>query len=192
MNFTDIPDEKLIKQYLRGDENSLETLIKRYLSLVYNFSRQFTGDPTKAADIAQETFVKAWKNLKKFDTKRSFRPWILAIAKNTALDWLKKREDLPFSLFDNEETGGNPLEAIADNSPSPDALFNQAETRKKINAVINELPEKHRAVVRMRNEEELSFKEIAKALKEPLNTVKNHYWRATRLIRRKLGAGESE
>jgi len=180
------PDKNLIEQYLRGNENSLEILIKRYLPLVYNFSRQFTGDPSKASDIAQETFVKAWKNIKKFDRERNFKPWILAIAKNTALDWLKRREDMPFSSFENEETGYNILETISDNSPSPEVLFGQTETREKMDAAIKELPEKHREIVRMRNEDQLTFKEISKMMKEPLNTVKNRYWRAAQSIKKKL------
>jgi RNA polymerase sigma-70 factor (ECF subfamily) len=183
---TSKPDEKLIRQYLHGDEASLEILIKRYLSLVYNFSRRYAGDPFKAADITQETFVKIWKNLRKFDTRKNFKPWILAITKNTALDWLKRREDTPLSAFENETTGENYLEAIADNSPAADALFDAAETQKTIRGAINELPEKHRAVVRMRNDEQLTFKEIAEVLKEPLNTVKNRYWRALQSIKKKL------
>ncbi|MCX6813734.1 MAG: sigma-70 family RNA polymerase sigma factor [Candidatus Azambacteria bacterium] len=95
-NFT---DEQLVKNYFKGDEKSLEELIRRYLPLIYNFSRRYAGDPDNAADITQEVFVKVWKNLKKFNTSKNFRVWLFTIAKNTALDWLKKKNALPFSLL---------------------------------------------------------------------------------------------
>ena len=94
-NFT---DEKLVQIYLKGDGKALEELVRRYLSLIYNFSRRYNGDADNVSDIAQEVFVKVWKNLKKFDKSKNFKLWIFTIAKNTALDWLKKKNAVPFSL----------------------------------------------------------------------------------------------
>src|SRR3989344_2340755 len=95
-NFT---DEKLVQMYLRGGEKALEELVRRYLPLIYSFSRRYSGNTDNASDIVQEVFIKAWKNLKIFDQNKSFKTWIFTIAKNTALDWLKKKNAVPFSLL---------------------------------------------------------------------------------------------
>src|SRR3989338_5537868 len=103
-NFT---DEQLVKSYLKGDEKALEELVRRYLPVIYNFSRKYTGDPDNASDIAQEVFVKVWKNLKKFDTSKNFKAWLFTVAKHTALDWLKKKNALPFSLLKEADEDGD-------------------------------------------------------------------------------------
>jgi len=78
------------------------------LPLIYNFSRRYAGDPDNASDITQEAFVKVWKNLKKFNISKNFRVWLFAIAKNTALDWIKKKKTLPLSLLNENEEVENP------------------------------------------------------------------------------------
>lgn len=92
-------DEQLIKNYLKGDDNSLEILIRRYLKPIYFFVYGYTKDEQKAEDIAQEVFVKIWKNLKKFDKNKNFKTWIFTIAKNTALDYLKKKKSCRFPIL---------------------------------------------------------------------------------------------
>ncbi len=88
-------DEQLVTNYLKGDEESLEILIKRYLRPIYSFTFRFVGDSEIVEDITQEVFVKVWRNLKKFDKNKKFKTWIFTIAKNACLDWQKKKKTLP-------------------------------------------------------------------------------------------------
>ncbi|MFA6919366.1 MAG: sigma-70 family RNA polymerase sigma factor, partial [Patescibacteria group bacterium] len=92
-------DEQLVQQYLSGDEKSLEVLIQKYLKPIYNFVYRYVGDMANAEDLTQEVFVKVWKNIKKFDRKKSFKTWIFCIAKNTAFDYLRKKKSIPLSNF---------------------------------------------------------------------------------------------
>ena len=92
-----LEDKKLIQQYLKGDSKSLDFLIAKYLKMIYSFVYKNVGSQSDAEDITQEVFVKVWKNLKKFDQKKSFKPWIFQIAKNTSIDFLRKRKTIPFS-----------------------------------------------------------------------------------------------
>ena len=177
-----LTDEQLIARYLKGDEIALEVLIKRYLPLLYAFSKRYTGDPDRAADIAQETFIKAWRTIKTFDQKKSFHAWIFTIAKNTALDWIRKKEALPFSSFEQETREGL-LENIADPLPLPSAALDQKMMAGKIDVMLRELPEHYHSVVSMREKDGLTFREIATKLGKPLNTVKSHYRRAIALIK---------
>lgn len=178
-----ITDERLVAQYLAGDESAFATLVERYLPLVYGLSRKYCGDPDKAADIAQETFIKTWHNLKKFDIKKSFRSWLFVIAKNTALDWLKRKNEIPFSSFANKNGSESFIESIADPALSPAVVAENKIFAEKINNHVTELPVKYRSVVSMRVDDDLTFKEISKKLQKPLNTVKSHYRRALRLLK---------
>jgi len=88
-------DSQLIADYLKGDEKSLEILFGRYLKPIYSFVYRFVGEGQEVEDVVQDIFLKVWRNLKKFDRSRSFKTWIFSIAKNTAIDYLKKKND-PF------------------------------------------------------------------------------------------------
>lgn len=176
-------DEKLIYSYIQGEEKALEELIGRYLPLIFGFARKYTGNPDTAADIAQETFVKVWKNIRKFKQTEKFRPWVFTIAKNTALDWLRKREDISLSAFEDKETGELKLDFAEQNLEDSIDIKNRA---KKAEGILFGLPENYKTVIFMHDEEELTFKEIAEALKEPLNTVKSRYRRAMLLARKEL------
>jgi RNA polymerase sigma-70 factor (ECF subfamily) len=187
-----LKDEELVLLSRKGNESAFEIIMKRHLSSVYGFSRRYTGNPDKAADIAQETFIKVWRNLNKFDSAKLFRPWLYAIAKNTALDWLKKREGSPFSSFATEEDK-SPLFDIADPLPPPSAIVDRKIAIEKIEAVASKLPERYYSVITMREKHDLTFREIAKRLRKPLNTVKSHYRRALRLLKiRVKEAGDTE
>jgi RNA polymerase sigma-70 factor (ECF subfamily) len=105
-------DKKLIQQYLKGDEKSLEVLIAKYLKLIYSFVYKNVGDQASAEDITQESFIKVWKNIKKFDQKKNFKPWLFQIAKNTSIDFLRKKKSIPFSRFENEKGQNVMVESI--------------------------------------------------------------------------------
>ncbi len=91
-----LTDEQLIKNYLIGDNKALELLIKRYLTPIYNFVLRYVKNTSEAEDVTQEVFVKVWKNLKKFNDNYKFKSWLYTIAKNTSLDYLKKKKKNEF------------------------------------------------------------------------------------------------
>jgi len=175
-NFT---DEQLVKNYLKGDEKSLEELVRRYLPLIYNFSRRYSGDADNASDIAQEVFVKVWKNLKKFDTAKNFRVWLFTIAKNTALDWLKKKNALPSSLLNENEEGENLAENFVDE-------IYKKSLSQNLSLAIEKLPPKYSSIINLYHIKGLNFREIADFLRESINTVKSRYRRGLILLKKKL------
>jgi RNA polymerase sigma factor (sigma-70 family) len=177
-NMDNISDEKLVSEYLSGDEKSLEILVGRYLKSIYNFLLRFVNDPSSAEDNTQEVFVKVWKNLKKFDQSKSFKPWIFRIAKNTALDHLRQKKILVFSELGNEEDEINIIENIPDPAPMPDEIFDRQNLKNELQMAIDKLPLNYKIVVMLHGLEELTFQEISETLEEPLNTVKSRYLRA--------------
>ncbi len=180
-------DEQLIENYLKGNEKSLEELVQRYLPLIYNFSRRYTGDSDNASDITQEVFVKVWKNLKKFNASRIFKSWIFTIAKNTALDWLKKRNAIPVSLLKEYQEDEDFLGNIAD--PRQVSIVDQIYKKslsKNLALAIEKLPLKYSSVINLYHKDDLNFREIANFLKEPINTVKSRYRRGLIILKKTL------
>lgn len=175
-------DNQLIKNYLKGDEKSLEILISRYLKPIYSFSYKNVGNMEQAEDITQEVFVKIWKNLKKFDQKKDFKPWIFQIAKNTSIDYLRKKKTIPFSRFENE-TGQNFLtDNLVGESPN---LIETISDKKTIDEILAELDEEDQKIINLRHRDGFSFKQIAEFLQEPINTIKSRYRRIIINIREK-------
>jgi RNA polymerase sigma-70 factor (ECF subfamily) len=181
-----LEDKNLIQQYLKGDEKALEILIAKYLKPIYSFTYKNVSNPADAEDITQEVFVKIWKNIRRFDQKKSFKPWIFQIAKNTSIDFLRKKKSIPFSRFENEKGQNALLENIAE---APLNLIENLSDKRVLAVAIETLPEKEQKVINLRHVDGLSFKEIAKIFKESINTVKSRYRRA--LLNMKKDIGES-
>jgi len=99
----EISDKKIIENYLKGDEKYLEILIQKYLKPIYGFVFKYVGNADEAEDITQAVFIKVWKNIKKYDKNKSFKTWIFSIAKNTCIDYLRKKKAIPLSNFENEK-----------------------------------------------------------------------------------------
>jgi RNA polymerase sigma-70 factor (ECF subfamily) len=179
-------DSQLVKEYLDGDEASIKELVDRHIKSVYGFVYRLTGLQNDAADIAQEVFIKIWKNLKKYDPKQSFKAWMMAIARNTAIDWMRKRRNLVFSDLNYEDDGEYFEDTLADTTPLAEELFEKKETKDLVEGAIANLPIGFREVVLLRHGEELSFEEVSDVLGKPLNTVKSQYRRALLKMREGL------
>ncbi|MFA6535821.1 MAG: sigma-70 family RNA polymerase sigma factor [Candidatus Paceibacterota bacterium] len=177
-------DEQLVNDYLEGDEKSLSVLVDRYLSDIYNLAFRLTNDLGAAEDIAQESFIKAWKNIRQFSPKKSFRGWLFAIARNTAIDFLRKKRDLVISSFENEMGENYLLSTVASDALQSDELLARAEDEKYVAGLLARLNPKYREVLKLRYSSDLTFEEIGEILKRPLHTVKSQYRRAISALRR--------
>lgn len=174
----DRSDEKLIADYLIGDEQSLELLIGQYLKPIYSFVSRYVGNRQEAEDITQEVFVRVWRNLNKFDQEKNFKTWIFSIAKNASLDHLKKKRAIPFSEFDQADGGNLVTDTLADPAPLPLALLEKADMAKMLNMAIEKLSPQYRMVLFLRYNDHFNFREIAESMKEPLHTIKSRHRRA--------------
>lgn len=180
-------DEKLISDYLEGDEKALTVLVDRYLADAYSFALKLTHDTQVAEDIAQESFTKAWKNIRTFIPSNSFKGWLFRIVRNTAIDFLRKRKEIPFSSFDTTVEGENMLVAtLADTEPLPDELLARAEDARYLALLLEQLNPEYREVLTLRHTSNMTFAEIGEFLKRPLHTVKSQYRRGVVSLRRLL------
>lgn len=177
-------DEQLVTNYLKGDEESPEILIKRYLKPIYSFVYRYVSNEQEAEDITQEVFVKTWRNLKKFDRKKKFKTWIFSIAKNACIDVLRKKKTIPFSKFDTEEGGNLLMDTLADPSPLPQELLERAGMTQILTSAVDKLSLKYRMVLFLRYNDHFTFREIAESLGESLNTVKSRHRRALVMLKK--------
>ena len=179
-------DKQLVLDYLSGDETALNIIIRRYLKLVYNFAYRLTGRAQDSEDISQETFIKIWKNIKRYDQNKEFKTWLLAIAKNTATDWLRKRKDFVFSHFETAEGKNSIMDFLADSAPMPDKVALQAEDKKFIGELLSQLSPSDREIISFRYDDSLTFEKIGRILSQPLNTIKSRHRRAIIFLRKIL------
>lgn len=179
-------DQQLINNYLAGDKQSLEILVKRYLKPVYGFLYRYLNNNQDAEDITQEVFVKAWRHLKEFNPQKKFKTWILSIAKNAAIDFLRKRKVAVFSEFENENGENALMESLVDPSPLPDKFLEQKDLSQTLGQIIKKLPPQYQIILYLRYNDHFTFKEIAESLEEPLNTVKSRHRRALLMLKKRL------
>lgn len=183
--YMDTSDNKLIEEYLNGEDEAFAKLLKKHLSSVYNFLYRLAGDRETAEDLAQETFVKVWKNLKNFDRNRSFKAWIFTIAKNTTFDYFKKKKEVAFSAFVDEE-GESRFDEIADENILPDEILEQKDIAEELDIILQKLPLHYRAILLLHYKEDFTLSEIAEILNEPYNTIKSRHRRGLVALKKEL------
>jgi RNA polymerase sigma-70 factor (ECF subfamily) len=177
-------DAELIQATINGDAGAFSVLVGRYSRDVYGFVFFMAKDKSDAEDITQETFVKVWKNLKKFKQDQRFKSWLLTIARNTTIDYIRKRRHAVFSDFDDEEGANAIVETLADEERLADEIASTAESAEQTAEAVSKLTDIYRSVLALRYEGGMSFEEISKILKKPTNTVKSQHRRALIALRK--------
>ena len=169
-------DAELTGQILAGSDTAARELVRRYERPVYNLIVRMVRDPALAEDLAQETFVKAFRHLASYDPGYKFANWILRIAHNTAIDYLRQPRPVLSSLDEQVEQGG--VRAADSTSPTPFAEAERKELAGALDQAIDRLRPEYREVVVLRYQEDLSYEEIAEMTDLPVGTVKSHLHRA--------------
>ncbi|MCU7492302.1 MAG: RNA polymerase sigma factor [Bacteroidota bacterium] len=174
-----ILEDLLIEKCRRGEEDAFRELVKIYRRQLYSYLWRLTGDKMQAEDAFQETLIKVWKAIGKYDHRDRFSSWLFSIAHNAAMDSIRKNR-ARINLFQADEvemhsSGSNPYSECVGN-----------ELKEIMEKIIGGLPEKQRQVFLLREHGGMSFKEISEATGEPLNTVLGHMHYAVEKIKRAL------
>lgn len=180
-DYSSRPDEDLAELCKTKDDEAFKELMRRYLKPIYNFSHQYGKTPEDAEDIAQDTFFKVWKYIGKYHKGRSFRPWLYTIARNTALDHIKKKKALSFTDLDDPNNELSFVDTLEDNGPLPSEIFETSMEVSRLTIALKDLHPDHQAILTLHYKEELTFDEIAGIVGRPMNTVKS--WHRRALIR---------
>lgn len=184
-------EQRLVEAGQRGDVEAFNQLVRLYESRVYNLCYRMLGDADAAADVTQDTFISAYRNLNKF-RGGAFRSWLLRIATNACYDVLRARKRRPTVSLDIAPEGEDdgPALDLPDPGESPDEAALRRELSAALQRGIAALPEDQRAVVILSDVQGLAYEEIALVTNTNLGTVKSRLSRARARLREILRAGE--
>jgi RNA polymerase sigma-70 factor, ECF subfamily len=180
----------LVQRTLAGEQRAFDLLVIKYQRRVERLIGRMVRDVDLVEDIAQETFIRAYRALAQFRGDAQFYTWLYRIAVNTAKKQLLelKRDPLVFpsqlKSGDDDETSGaerEPSLGMAD-TETPDAVLASKEIAEAVNAVMESLPEELRMAITLREIEGMSYEEIAEALDCPIGTVRSRIFRAREAI----------
>lgn len=188
----DPPDAELVRRAKAGDFAAVEALTTRYERKVFALALRMLRQHQDAEDVTQQTFLSALQSLPEFREEASFSTWILRIASHAALKVIRKRRGLDVASLDaatGSDGDGGPIphpDFIADWRTSPRELVTRDETRRLLEAALNELDEKHRLVFLLRDVEGFSVRETAEQLGITETNVKVRLLRARLALRERL------
>lgn len=183
----DTDDIEILKRCLKGDEKAYRELVERYQRQVYSLVLRMVRQSQDAEDLTQETFVRMFRALDRYDPTRSFAAWLFTIASRLSIDHLRRRKSRPMPLVQREVGSLEEREIeIPDPSIGPDEITSHGEEEVRTRNLIDSLPPHYRIVVVLRHQQDLSYEEIAEALHLPLGTVKARIHRARALLKQRL------
>ncbi len=181
LQLRELSDSEVVQAALDGDSRAFGELVRRYDQRLLNFVYRTIGDRERAQDLVQETFVRVYRHLHRFDQSKKFSTWIYTIASNLAKNELRNRSRNPLVLFQtikkNWDADHRPLE-WEDTQYKPDDLYRKRFLKEKVEEAVRQLPEHHRIVFVLREMEGKTYEEIADITGVNLGTVKSRLNRA--------------
>jgi RNA polymerase sigma-70 factor (ECF subfamily) len=181
----DAEDIRLMGLVSAGETPAFEQLVERHQRLVIGTVGRMLGTHSDAEDIAQQVFVRVWKNAKRYVPRAKFTTWLLKITRNLVFNELRRRSrhpQVPLQSESDEEE--RPLKD--EHAVGPDASLLQDELQRAVDAAIADLPETQRMAVILRRYEELSYEQIAETLDQSVSAVKSLLFRARTELRESL------
>jgi RNA polymerase sigma-70 factor (ECF subfamily) len=176
----------LVKRSQKGDTRAFEELVKMYQDRIYALSYQLTGNHADAEDLAQNTFIKAYRALPKFRNEADFGTWLHRIAVNLSIN--EKRKRRPDVSLDNpvQTMDGEMPRMVASDTESPEEAYENKEFSGMVRRALKELSVEHRAVLVLREMQGYSYDEIAVMLDCSLGTVKSRINRARQTLKKEI------
>ena len=186
----DVPDLDLVKQAQAGDTEAFDQLVSQYRNRVFGMIYNMVHNEQDAWDLAQDSFLKAWKSIARFRGQSSFYTWIYRIVMNVTIDWLRKKQvrgegaefDDAIQLKEIDPTS----RTVPHADPLPHERMEHKEIRSRINAAIAQLSPEHRAVILMKEIEDMQYHEIAESLGCSIGTVMSRLFYARKKLQNLL------
>lgn len=169
-----------------GDEVAFQTLVERHGRAVFRLAFRMTGNEHDAEDVVQEAFLKAHRQLHRFEERSAFSSWLYRIAANCAYDVLRTRARLKEQALSPAEGEADPLQAVASEAPSPDREVFSSEITQRVRAAMGRLSPQERTVFALRHYEGRSLREIGALLGIEEGAAKHSVFRAVRKLREAL------
>ncbi|MBQ8299990.1 MAG: sigma-70 family RNA polymerase sigma factor [Clostridia bacterium] len=171
-------DEELVKKVKNGDVDAFEQIITKYEKKIFGLIYNMLRNENEVEDVAQEVFIKVYKNLDKFHGDSSLYTWIYKIATNLCLDQIKKRKEVIYIDEKLQLDDGEVDFQLPSDEKLQDEIYEQKELKQKLEKCIDKLPERQKTMIVLRDIKGLSYDEIAEILDLKLGTVKSQINRA--------------
>ncbi len=186
----DVSERELVKRCQKGDSEAFDELVTRYRTRIFGMIYNMVHNEQDAWDLAQDSFVKAWKSMKRFRGKSSFYTWIYRIVMNVTIDWLRKKQITGVGAEFDDAVQLKQIDPASRTVPKADPLpyqrMEQAEIRQQIDKAIGQLSPEHRAVILMKEIENMQYHEIAEALDCSIGTVMSRLFYARKKLQNLL------
>ncbi|MEY2479731.1 MAG: polymerase sigma-70 factor, subfamily [Verrucomicrobiota bacterium] len=186
----DVSELDLVKQCQAGQTEAFDQLVTRYRTRVFAMIYNMVHNEQDAWDLAQDSFLKAWKSIKRFQGKSSFYTWIYRIVMNVTIDWLRKKQVKGTGAEFDDAIQLKEIDPASRTVPKADALphqhMEQVEIRARIDAAIAQLSPEHRAVILMKETEDMQYHEIAETLGCSIGTVMSRLFYARKKLQNLL------
>lgn len=184
-------DIQLIARARSGDERAFRALLSKYERPVFSICLRIVRDREEAADLTQESFIKVFRMLERYNPAYAFSSWLFKITSNHCIDFLRKRRirTLPMDVPIDGDQGEIQRQYVAPGL-DPEQELVKKEKMLRLEDAIGELPEHYRIMLILRHQENLSYEEIAQTLEIPLGTVKARIHRAREMLKGRLAGGD--
>lgn len=181
-------DQSIVELVQQGDKEAYNILVLRYQHKVCDIAYKYVNNYVDANDVAQESFIRAYRALANFRGESSFYTWLYRIVCNTAKSFLEQNQKHRYSVdvddpdFDSQQD----VRGLLTTNESPDALLESDELQKIIRQAMDELPEDLKRAIVLREVEEMSYEDIALIMDTPIGTVRSRIFRARQYIEDKM------
>jgi RNA polymerase sigma-70 factor, ECF subfamily len=186
----DVSELDLVKKCQKGDSEAFDELVTRYRTRVFGMIYNMVHNEQDAWDLAQDSFLKAWKSIGRFQGKSSFYTWMYRIVMNVTIDWVRKKQVKGSGAEFDDAIQLKEIDPASKTVPKPDSLpsekMEQGEIRAQIDRAIAQLSPEHRAVILMKEIEDMQYHEIAEALGCSIGTVMSRLFYARKKLQNLL------
>ena len=180
-------EKRLTMLALKGDQQAFAEIVELYKDKIYYLGYRMLNNRHEAEDVVQETFLRVFKSLDRYDPDQKFSTWIYRIATNLSIDRLRKRK--PTYSLDadmNDQEGLDGYSMLPSDDRTPESEFMISETKQTVYDAIESLPAKYKSVMVLRYLQEMSLQEISDVLDMPVTTIKTRVHRGREFLRKKL------
>jgi len=179
---TDTVERSLVLQAKNGSQEAFTLLIRNYIQRVYRTAYAILHNADDAEDVAQETFVRAFQNIGRFDEARPIFPWLHRIARNLSLNRIER--------VNNRESRLPDMDYIEGRGPGPEKSLMDSEQIEAVRRAVQRLPDAHREIIELSHFQECSYREISEILSIPIGTVMSRLYNARKKLKSLLEEGQ--